>query len=62
MERNIISVGIDESILDILNKINENKVGYIPVVDDNMKLAGLVTRSSLLTVLSRQFLDEEVAE
>ncbi|TDT61332.1 ABC transporter ATP-binding protein [Fonticella tunisiensis] len=61
MEQNIISVNVNDSIVNILEKMNENNVGYIPVTDSEMRLVGLITRSSLLTVLSRQFLDEEVA-
>lgn len=39
--------------------MNEKHVGYIPVVDNDEKLRGLITRSSLINVLSGQFLDEE---
>lgn len=40
--------------------MNENSVGFIPVVNSEEKLVGLITRSSLLSILSDQFLDMEV--
>jgi osmoprotectant transport system ATP-binding protein len=49
----------DSSIVDILKVINEKRIGYVPVVDDENKLMGLITRSSLISVLSGQFLEAE---
>ena len=48
------------SLVDILTVMNENSVGFIPVVNSEEKLVGLITRSSLLSILSDQFLDMEV--
>jgi osmoprotectant transport system ATP-binding protein len=59
METDIFTVSEEDSIVDVLQQINDNKVGYVPVLDDNGKLSGLITRSSLITVLSTQFLEEE---
>lgn len=59
MEKNVVYVHKDSSIVDILQIINDKNVGYIPVVDDENKLMGLITRSSLISVLSGQFLDAE---
>lgn len=59
MEIDIFTVSEEDSIVDVLQQINDNKVGYVPVLDDNGKLSGLITRSSLITVLSTQFLEEE---
>ncbi|MCY6369998.1 betaine/proline/choline family ABC transporter ATP-binding protein [Clostridium ganghwense] len=59
MEKDVIAAHKDDSIVDVLKIMNEKNVGYIPVVDDNNKLLGLITRSSLINVLSGQFLDEE---
>lgn len=41
--------------------MNEHSVGYIPVTNSANKLVGLITRSSLLSVLSEQFLEMEVS-
>jgi osmoprotectant transport system ATP-binding protein len=59
IEEEIISVNKDDSIIDVLKVMKEKKIGYIPVVDDDKKLNGLITRSSLISVLSGQFLDDE---
>lgn len=60
MEKEIKAVNINESLVDILKKMNDYKIGYMPVIDDNSKLAGLITKSSLLSVLSNQYIDQEV--
>lgn len=59
IKKEVISVNKDDSIIDVLKIMNEKKIGYIPVVDENKKLNGLITRSSLISVLSGQFLDDE---
>jgi len=61
MEKNILSVTEDENLITVLQIMNEKKIGYLPVVSKNNKLTGLITRSSILSVLSGQLLDLEVA-
>lgn len=58
MERQLITVNEEDSILEVLNRMNKESIGYIPVVDDNSILKGLITKSSLLSVLSNQYLQE----
>ena len=41
--------------------MNKENVGHIPVVSKDRQLVGLITRSSLLSVLSEQFLEMEVS-
>lgn len=60
MEKEVKTVNIDESLINILTKMNEYKLGYMPVVDSDNKLVGLITKSSLLTVLSNQYVKQEV--
>lgn len=60
MGRDIKTVNIDDSLVDVLNLMDELKIGYVPVVDDNSELVGLITRSSLLGVLSSQYINQEV--
>ena len=60
MERNLITVNQEDSIIDILEIIKKEDINFVPVVDDNNKLAGLLTKSSLLSILSNQFIDMEV--
>lgn len=61
MEKDVKVVKLGESLVDILKKMNEYGIGYAPVVDDNFKLRGLITKSSLLAVLSNQYINGEVS-
>jgi osmoprotectant transport system ATP-binding protein len=60
MERQVKSVNTNECLLDILKTMNELHIGYMPVVDNASKLVGLITKSSLLSVLSNQYINQEV--
>ena len=51
----------DCNLIEILNIMNNKNVGHIPVVSRDGQLVGLITRSSLLSVLSEQFLEMEVS-
>ena len=57
-----LTVYDEESIVDILNKNHEKKVSRIPVVDQHNRLVGLITKSSLVTTLSSQFIDIQDGE
>ena len=59
IENDFIAAHIGDSIIELLKSIYENKVTTVPVLDKKGILKGLVTRSSLLTSLSQQFLEEE---
>jgi len=49
----------DDNILDAIAAIKENAPrDMVPVVDDKDILAGLITKSSLVTTLSQQYLEE----
>jgi osmoprotectant transport system ATP-binding protein len=61
MSTEVLFVNEEDNLVEILSVMNEHSVGYIPVVSNNNKLAGLITRSSLISVLSEQFLETEVS-
>jgi osmoprotectant transport system ATP-binding protein len=61
MEQNILSVSQETNLISVLKTMNENKIGYLPVVNNELQLTGLITRSSILSVLSSQLIDLEVA-
>ncbi|OCA85739.1 proline/glycine betaine ABC transporter ATP-binding protein [Bacillus sp. FJAT-27225] len=61
MERTIHSVYDDADLISVLKVMNERKIGYLPVVNEAGKLSGLITRSSILSALSTQLIDLEVA-
>lgn len=59
MTVDFLSVGPEDNIVDVLKMVDENNVSNIPVVDSDKTLLGLITKSSLVMTLSRQFLDNE---
>lgn len=61
MSKELLFVNEDDNLVDILGVMNEHSVGYVPVVSNNHKLEGLITRSSLISILSEQFLEMEVS-
>lgn len=61
METNVITVNFEDSILSVLEKMDKYSIGYIPVINNKSVLVGLITRSSLLSVMSGQFLNKEAS-
>lgn len=61
MNKEPILVYDENHLVEILEVMNEEHIGHVPVVTKEKKLVGLITRSSLLTVLSEQFLEMEVS-
>ena len=61
MNKDPLFIYEDCNLIEILNIMNNQNVGHIPVVSRDGQLVGLITRSSLLSVLSEQFLEMEVS-
>jgi osmoprotectant transport system ATP-binding protein len=61
MEQNVLSVSQDANLISVLGTMNDHKIGYVPVVNSGNQLIGLITRSSILSALSSQLIDLEVA-
>ena len=61
MEKNVLAVSEDSNLISILATMNEHKIGYVPVINHTKQLTGLITRSSILSALSSQLIDLEVA-
>lgn len=59
IENDFVSAKIGDSIVDLLKIVDSNKVSTIPIIDENGVLKGIITRSSLITSLSQQFIEEE---
>ena len=57
MQTELDTVTPDTNIVDILQKVSDRRMSAIPVVDDGGMLRGLITKSSLLTILTHQYLD-----
>lgn len=51
----------EDSILDILELVNQSNLSNIPVIDRQERLAGIITRTTLLVTLSHQYLDTKEA-
>ena len=43
----------NENIVALLKKVNSNNISNVPVVDENKRLLGLITNSSLVTTMSQ---------
>ncbi len=61
MEHEVYAVSESEDLISVLKMMNDHKIGYLPVVNDSKQLTGLITRSSILSALSSQLIDLEVA-
>lgn len=59
MNTDFLKVSPDNTMIDILTLIDENHVSGIPVTDHENKLVGLITKSSLVTTLSQQYIDTQ---
>lgn len=63
MDKNFLFLSPEDSIIDVLKVVDENNVSNMPVLSEDKVLLGLITKSSLVTTLSQQFLDtEEVSQ
>lgn len=58
MEEDCMYVSPRDSIIDVLNKAKEYNMYTIPVIN-NKKLVGLITKSTLVTALSRKYDESE---
>lgn len=57
MNKEPICVCFDKTLPELLELFNNLKKGYLPVCDSDKKLLGLITRSSLISVLSSQYIE-----
>ena len=63
MNKEFTAVRPDSSIVDLLTLFDEKHLSTLPVVDDQGIIEGLITRSTLVNTLSRQFIaDKEEGE
>jgi osmoprotectant transport system ATP-binding protein len=49
---------MQDSILDIIQRMKEKKSSAAPVVDDDGKLVGIITKSSLVNTLSSRYVEQ----
>lgn len=60
MRNKLITINESDSIIKVLEIVENKKIGFMPVLDNKANLVGLITKSSLLSVLSNQFINKEV--
>lgn len=54
MDQSVPIIKLSEQLVDAINRISEHQVSSLPVLDDNYKLQGLITRASLVDVMADQ--------
>ena len=62
MQEVSVCVDADETIIDLLEKSQRYQVSVMPVLDHAEHLVGLITKSSLVTALSSQFIETKAGE
>ncbi len=62
MDSDILTLHRDQTMLDALKLATDDNFSTIPVTDTDCRLVGLITRSSLVTALSQQYIDSEEGE
>lgn len=58
MKESYITILEDEPLVQVLEKFDCHKISSLPIIDATGALTGLITRSSLLALLSMQFMEE----
>ena len=53
----ILSTNPDTDIVTILKELKTHSTSNVPVIDEDGKLCGLITKSSLVSTMSAQFID-----
>ena len=56
MKRNVTSIRADATVRDAVQLFIQNHIGTLPVVDQEMKLVGLVTIESILSMVMPDFI------
>ncbi|HEU4965816.1 MAG TPA: betaine/proline/choline family ABC transporter ATP-binding protein [Bacilli bacterium] len=62
MHTDVTTVEVGSLLSDAIPLVQEGPYGYVPVVGNDGKLAGLLTRGSVVDVLARPYLEEVTAE
>lgn len=60
MEKNFPKLYLEDNITSALKVVNDSHSSAVPVIDEDGILKGLITKSSLVTTLSQQYIDVEV--
>ncbi|HID51346.1 MAG TPA: CBS domain-containing protein, partial [Anaerolineae bacterium] len=61
MTKNVLTAHVNDSLKSVALKMQENKIGALPVVDDHNKVVGIITESDIFRALIAWFNEEEAA-
>lgn len=51
MEKNVIKFHADDKIIDVAQSLRDNKISGVPIVDDNLKVVGIVSEGDIMRLL-----------
>jgi len=52
LKRNIISINENKTVFDAIKIISQNKIGALPVINNQMKLSGIISERDIIHKLS----------
>jgi acetoin utilization protein AcuB len=59
MTRNVVSIHPDTHVLEARELLAKHRIRHLPVVDENMKVIGIITDRDIRTAMPSPFLQEE---
>lgn len=62
MTKDVITAHVNDTLKSVAVKMQENKIGALPVVDNHNKVVGIITESDIFRALIAWFNEEEAAE
>lgn len=62
MGQPVLTLSENDSLVEILQKINEHNRPYLIVLDENKVATGIITRKSLIAILGKQYLSDDSDE
>lgn len=58
VKKDYLSINCEDSMIDVLTMVNEHNLSTVPVINKDERLCGVITKSSLVTTLSQQYIEE----
>ena len=59
MSAPVYSLGTDDSVTDAADLLRRQRIGAVPILDEQSRLCGIITRSDLLRALADRARDED---
>lgn len=58
VQKDYLTINCEDSMIDVLTMVNEHNLSTVPVINKDERLCGVITKSSLVTTLSQQYIEE----